>query len=158
MDKIDEYRYAFQVPVPASHQFVLDPLDAKVTSLLLSLLPLFLILINRQTISIQDGFVHLSTAPQLLPILSRFFSTSESIILVKIDYARLSGFKVVKWEKDGGSVDGEGGQEYPHLYRYLEGEYVDSSKEINRAEGEEGEKGGWEKALREQEELGWLEC
>jgi len=78
-------------------------------------------------------------------------------VLVKIDYGRLSGFKVVKWEKDGGSVNGEG-QEYPHLYRYLEGEYVESSKEIKRAEGEEGEKGGWEKSLRDEEEAGWLEC
>lgn len=66
---------------------------------------------------------------------------------------------MVKWERDGASVDGEGqGMEYPHLYRYLEGEYVDSTKEIKRAEGEEGEKGGWEKALREEEEGGWLEC
>ncbi|GAA5897347.1 DUF952 domain-containing protein [Sporobolomyces salmoneus] len=118
-------RYVFPIPIPASHEFVLSELDAK------------------------DGFIHLSTAPQIHQVLSRFFSSEESVMLLKIDYARLIGFKIVKWEAGGSQ-----GEVYPHLYRTLEGEYVESVEEVRK--GEEGEK-GWEGGLEELEKKGWLE-
>jgi uncharacterized protein (DUF952 family) len=70
-------------------------------------------------------------------------------MLLKIDYPRLSGFKVVKWEKGGSQ-----GEEYPHLYRTLEGEYVESVEELEK--GEDGEK-SWEAGLEKLESKGWLE-
>ncbi|GAA5876737.1 hypothetical protein JCM16303_006270 [Sporobolomyces ruberrimus] len=118
-------RYTFPIPIPASHEFVLSELDAK------------------------DGFIHLSSAPQLHQVLSRFFSSETSVLLLKIDYARLSGFKVVKWEQGGSN-----GEEFPHLYRTLEGEYVESVEELQKGENQEKE---WERALEELEKKGWLE-
>lgn len=49
----------------------------------------------------QDGFIHLSTAPQVSTTLSRFFGSDEMVTLLKVDCERLSGFKVVKWEPSG---------------------------------------------------------
>ncbi|GAA5940732.1 uncharacterized protein JCM15063_006346 [Sporobolomyces koalae] len=117
-------RYLFPIPIPASHEFVLSELDAK------------------------DGFIHMSTAPQIHGVLSRFFAKEESVMLLKIDFARLSGFKVVKWE-GGSEEDGR----YPHLYRTLEGEYVESVEELEK--GEDGEK-AWHDALEKLEQKGWL--
>lgn len=70
-------------------------------------------------------------------------------MLLKIDFGRLSGFKVVKWE-EGGSQ----GEQYPHLYRTLEGEYVESVEEVHK--GQDGEK-AWEASLESLEKKGWLE-
>lgn len=73
-------------PVAASHVFVPTPADAK------------------------DGFVHLSTADQVQGTLDRFFRGDDEdqgarqVTVLKLDYGRLSGFKVVKWE--GGELDG----------------------------------------------------
>ncbi|GAA5959791.1 hypothetical protein JCM3765_000104 [Sporobolomyces pararoseus] len=117
-------RYVFPIPIPASHEFVLSELDAK------------------------DGFIHLSTAPQIHQVLSRFFADEKSVMLLKIDYGRLSGFKVVKWEQGGSQ-----GEEYPHLYRTLEGEYVESVEELEKGEGEKA----WEAGLDRLEKKGWLE-
>ena len=69
--------YAFPMPLPASHEFALSPLDSK------------------------DGFLHFSTSTQLLQTLSRFFKDEKSVTLLQCDFARLGGFKVVKWEAAG---------------------------------------------------------
>ncbi|GAA6011283.1 hypothetical protein JCM11491_006783 [Sporobolomyces phaffii] len=119
-------RYAFPIPVPASHEFVLSELDAK------------------------DGFIHLSTAPQLDAVLSRFFADADSVVLLKIDYARLAGFKVVKWEQAGSNRD-----EYPHLYRTLEGENVDSVRELARSTTDPDKP--WHAGLERLESDAWLE-
>ncbi|GAA6062342.1 hypothetical protein JCM10212_006592 [Sporobolomyces blumeae] len=119
-------RYAFPIPVPASHEFVLSELDAR------------------------DGFIHMSTRPQVAGTLNRFFPNDPSVVLVKIGYARLNGFKVVKWENG-----------YPHLYRTLEGEYVESVQELSRdsskdVEGDDKGKGSWDSALAKLSESGWF--
>lgn len=67
--------YAFPSPLPASHEFALSPLDSK------------------------DGYLHFSTSQQLPQTLSRFFKDAESVTLLKCEFARLSAFKVVKWEQ-----------------------------------------------------------
>ncbi|GAA5894027.1 hypothetical protein JCM6882_007963 [Rhodosporidiobolus microsporus] len=114
-------RYTFPVPIPAGHTFVLSELDAK------------------------DGYIHLSTVPQLPRTLNRFFTTDPKVVLLKMDYARLSGWKVVKWEPAGGSL-------FPHLYAQLEGENVESFLELEKREGETE----WDAALERAREEGWL--
>ncbi|KAI5478060.1 hypothetical protein MNV49_005523 [Pseudohyphozyma bogoriensis] len=103
---VTESKYAFPVPIPASHEFFLSPLDAK------------------------DGFLHLSTADQLSGTLGRFFVDVPAVTLLRLEYAKVAGFKVVKWEQAGS------GGVYPHLYASLEGENVDSFKELFKSEGE----------------------
>lgn len=68
--------YAFPIPIPASHEFYLSPLDAK------------------------DGFLHFSTTEQLEGTLSRFFGDQPKVTLLKCDLKRLSSFKIVKWDSN----------------------------------------------------------
>lgn len=67
--------YSFPIPIPASHEFVLSPLDAA------------------------DGFLHFSTTDQLEGTLSRFFTKDEKVMLLKCDLERLSSWKVLKWDE-----------------------------------------------------------
>ncbi|ORY89156.1 hypothetical protein BCR35DRAFT_288461 [Leucosporidium creatinivorum] len=121
-------RYALPpVPIPASFEFPVSELDAA------------------------DGFLHFSTTLQLAGTLNRFFADDKAVTLVKCDYPRLSGFKVVKWEQAGS------GGVYPHLYAQLEGENVEDVKELVREErGEGAEKASWDGALEKAEAEGWL--
>ena len=57
--------------------------------------------------------MHFSTPAQLQGTLSRFFAQVPAVTLLKCDLARLSGWKVVKWEQAGS------GGVYPHLYAQL---------------------------------------
>ncbi|BGP42308.1 hypothetical protein JCM10449v2_006313 [Rhodotorula kratochvilovae] len=106
-------RHTFPVPIPASHTFVLSELDAK------------------------DGYLHMSTASQLAGTLNRFFKGDSKVVLLKMDYKRLSGWKVVKWEASGS------GEIFPHLYAQLEGENVESHKDLAKNDGETS----WDAAL-----------
>ncbi|GAA5823893.1 hypothetical protein JCM11251_003335 [Rhodosporidiobolus azoricus] len=115
-------RYTFPIPIPAGHTFVLSELDAK------------------------DGYIHLSTVPQLSRTLNRFFANDPAVVLLKMEYKRLSGWKVVRWEPAGGSL-------FPHLYAQLEGENVESFLDLNKEEGE----AAWDKALERAREKGWLQ-
>ncbi|GAA5856555.1 hypothetical protein JCM8547_005861 [Rhodosporidiobolus lusitaniae] len=129
-------RYTFPVPIPASHVFALSELDAK------------------------DGYIHLSTAPQLSRTLNRFFPPAEhpKVVVLKMDYKRLKGWKVVKWEEAGSGL-------FPHLYARLEGENVESfielehlpslSSEAGEKEADGGE-GTWDRALEKARGEGWL--
>ncbi|TDL27723.1 hypothetical protein BD410DRAFT_760858 [Rickenella mellea] len=108
------------IPVPADWPFPQTEVDAK------------------------DGFVHMSTAAQLEGTLNRFFGTDQTVQLLKIDYARLSAFKIVKWEK------ASDGQLFPHLYATLDGEYV---RDLNVVPKESG----WGHAVKLLVEQGWIE-
>ncbi|GAA5974695.1 hypothetical protein JCM11641_007227 [Rhodosporidiobolus odoratus] len=116
-------RYTFPVPIPAGHTFVLSELDAK------------------------DGYIHLSTTHQLPRTLNRFFANDPKVVLLKMDYGRLSSWKVVKWEKISS------GDVFPHLYAQLEGENVESFLDLTREEGESN----WDGALERAREKGWLQ-
>lgn len=74
-------RYAFPIPIPASYIFPATELDA------------------------QDGFMHLSTHTQVPGTLERFFAGPEDskVTLVRCDYQRLAGWKIIKWEPAGSS-------------------------------------------------------
>ncbi|GAA5842072.1 hypothetical protein JCM9279_002774 [Rhodotorula babjevae] len=115
-------RYSFPVPIPASHTFVLSELDAK------------------------DGFIHMSRAEQLAGTLNRFFKDDPKVVLLKMDYARLSGFKIVKWEPSGS------GEIFPHLYAQLEGENVEEHLDLEKKPGETS----WDAALERARRAGWL--
>ncbi|GAA6005098.1 DUF952 domain-containing protein [Rhodotorula paludigena] len=116
-------RYTFPVPIPASHTFVLSELDAK------------------------DGFIHMSTASQLAGTLNRFFKDDPVVVLLKMDAERLSSWKIVKWEPTSS------GELFPHLYAQLEGENVESCKDLVKPEGEKG----WDAALERARQEGWLQ-
>ncbi|BGP26595.1 hypothetical protein Rt10032_c11g4460 [Rhodotorula toruloides] len=116
-------RYAFPRPIPASHVFALSELDT------------------------QDGFIHLSTAAQLPRTLNRFFESDPQVVLLKCDYKRLSGWKVVKWEP------ASNGENFPHLYAQLEGENVESFNDLLKGQGETS----WDSALQRARLEGWLQ-
>lgn len=109
------------VPVPASWIFPQSEIDA------------------------QDGFIHMSTATQLPGTLSRFFGSDETVQLLKIDYKRLSSFKIVKWEK------ASNGDMFPHLFAQLEGEYVRELKVVVKGEG------SWEATVETLTQDGFVE-
>lgn len=70
----------------------------------------------------KDGFIHLSTSSQLLTTLSRFFSSDESVLLLRIPYSITGEFIV--WETVSGEAASgewdwkseEGKKFYPHVY------------------------------------------
>lgn len=70
----------FPVPIPSSWQVPVTELDAK------------------------DGFMHLSTEQQIQGTLDRFFNPTKGlnrVTVLKMEYDRLSAWKVVKWEHSG---------------------------------------------------------
>ena len=104
-----------------------------------------------------DGFVHMSTLSQLPSTLTRFYSSQDDLTkgvqLLKVDYARLSAWKTVKWEKSRSN-----GESYPHLYGTLTGEFVRDLKVVKRKEDKGDEKGeSWEDVVDRLKKDGWLE-
>lgn len=63
-------------------------------------------------VDLVDGFVHLSTAPQLAGTLSRHFAGEDDLTLLACDTAAIG--PALKWEKS------RGGDLFPHLYRPLQ--------------------------------------
>jgi uncharacterized protein (DUF952 family) len=74
-------------------------------------------------IDLNDGFVHMSTSAQLGATLERFFGDVPEVQLLKIDFGRLSAFKVVKWEQTSAGV-------FPHLFSELTGEFVENARTV----------------------------
>ena len=91
----------------------------------------------------KDGFVHLSTLRQLPGTLSRFFTSDDTVQLLKVDYERMSTWKIVKWEK------ASNGDSYAHLYGALTGDIVRELKVVGRSDS-------WENLCKQLEESGWL--
>ena len=108
------------IPVPSSWEFPQTEVDAR------------------------DGYVHLSTSEQLPGTLSRFYGSDDTVQLIKVDYKRLSSFKIVKWEQ------ASSGGVYPHLYAILEGGYVIGLKVVARGNS-------WDDTTKDLREKGWLE-
>ncbi|KAI5116510.1 hypothetical protein M0805_001865 [Coniferiporia weirii] len=95
-------------------------------------------------VDLNDGFVHLSTLAQLPNTLSRFFGGDAMVQLLKVDYARMSAFKIVKWET------ASNGAAFPHLYARLTGEFVRDLKVVAKGDS-------WEETAKILEDKGWLE-
>ncbi|WP_445679300.1 DUF952 domain-containing protein [Radicibacter daui] len=58
-------------------------------------------------IDLKDGFIHLSTGPQVPRTLARFFAGQEGLVLVAIDAGLL---------EDEVLFEGADGEMFPHLY------------------------------------------
>ena len=69
-------RYAFPIPIPASHTFFLSKLDY------------------------EDGFIHLSTARQVLPTLNRYFSEVPQVVILRLETERVGAWKRVTWDRN----------------------------------------------------------
>ncbi|KLT45016.1 hypothetical protein CC85DRAFT_282923 [Cutaneotrichosporon oleaginosum] len=104
-------RFYFNQPIAASDTIMMTELDLK------------------------DGFVHMSTAKQVPGVLKRFFDDVPSVAILRMDYARLSSFKRVTWDQTSS------GESFPHLHAQIEGENIDSFKEIERNQS-------WDDALQ----------
>jgi uncharacterized protein (DUF952 family) len=64
-----------------------------------------------------EGFVHCSTATQVLPVAHRFYAGQSGLALLVIDPARLTS--TLKWEQvpdEPASAAGAQGSAYPHIY------------------------------------------
>lgn len=62
-------------------------------------------------VDLADGFIHLSTAEQVVETAARHFATESDLVLVAVASDRLAGN--LKWEPS------RGGALFPHLYRAL---------------------------------------
>jgi uncharacterized protein (DUF952 family) len=59
-------------------------------------------------VDLADGFIHFSTAPQVVETARRHFAGQSNLVLVAIDTGRLTG--ELRWEES------RGGDLFPHLY------------------------------------------
>ncbi|KAF5333219.1 hypothetical protein D9611_002382 [Ephemerocybe angulata] len=92
----------------------------------------------------QDGFIHLSTAKQVLGTLNRFFANDQKIYLLRLEYTKVK--ELIKWENHQREEGKEGAEGYfPHIYNgnNLGKKEVESVSSVNRKEGEDS----WEQAL-----------
>jgi uncharacterized protein (DUF952 family) len=62
-------------------------------------------------VDLADGFIHFSTAPQVVETVAKHFGDESDLVLVAVDPARLG--PALKWEPS------RGGALFPHLYRPL---------------------------------------
>ncbi len=63
-----------------------------------------------------DGFIHFSTAEQVVESAARHRAGQDGLVLLRIDAARLG--EALKWERS------RGGDQFPHLYGNLPAEAV----------------------------------
>ncbi|KAK1512243.1 hypothetical protein CPAR01_06667 [Colletotrichum paranaense] len=81
-----------------------------------------------------DGFIHLSTAEQVLNTANLFFSSATSLYLLKLPYAPLAASGSMKWEFP---PSGKFPSAFPHLYgRNFGAADVEDAKGFERAEGQ----------------------
>lgn len=62
-------------------------------------------------IDLQDGFIHFSTAGQVVETVAKHFAGQDDLLLVEADATRLG--ETLKWEVS------RGGERFPHLYEEL---------------------------------------
>ena len=63
-------------------------------------------------VDLADGYIHFSTAGQVLETAAKHFATETNLVLVAVEADRLGG--ALRWEPS------RGGQLFPHLYRRLQ--------------------------------------
>jgi uncharacterized protein (DUF952 family) len=73
----------------------------------------------------QSGFIHLSTGPQIPRTCDRFFSSTETLYIIKFPYEKLKSN--IKWERAPDSDE-----LFPHLYSDLWTVDVDSTRELSK--------------------------
>lgn len=65
-----------------------------------------------------EGFIHCSTAEQILPVARRFYRGQTGLVLLMIDARRLSA--EVKWERAAAPQGLAEGGTFPHVYGQIE--------------------------------------
>ena len=73
-------------------------------------------------VDLADGYIHLSTAAQVVETAARHFSDESDLVLVAVDSTRLGN--ALRWEPS------RGGQLFPHLYAPLQLEHVAWDKSL----------------------------
>lgn len=76
----------------------------------------------------QSGFVHLSTGAQIPHTCERFFSSTETLYIVKFPYEKLESN--IKWER---AHDND--ELFPHLYSDLWAADMDSARQFHKGAG-----------------------
>ncbi|WVR06129.1 hypothetical protein IAU60_003159 [Kwoniella sp. DSM 27419] len=99
-------------------------------------------------LDLKDRFIHFSAAEQIPTTLNLFFKEDPAVTLLRIETERIAAWKKVEWYM-------------PYLCAHawpvpLEGEYVESFRELHRGANVAEEKGGWDAALAEDDIKGWL--
>lgn len=72
-------------------------------------------------VDLADGYIHLSTGPQVAETLARHFADADGLHLLALESEGLEG---LRWEPS------RGGQLFPHLYRVLRAADILWSREI----------------------------
>jgi len=76
-----------------------------------------------------QGFIHMSTEQQVIPVTNSFYKDSEGLVLLYIDSEKIKGS--LRWEgKD------EIGEDFPHLYASLPLEAVARVEDLNKDDNE----------------------
>jgi uncharacterized protein (DUF952 family) len=70
----------------------------------------------------QDGYIHFSTAAQVVETAAKHFAGQDNLMLVAVDVARLGD--ALKWEPS------RGGALFPHLYASLPMEAVQLAEDL----------------------------
>lgn len=73
-------------------------------------------------VDLSDGYIHLSTAAQVVETAARHFSEESDLVLVAVDSTRLGD--ALRWEPS------RGGQLFPHLYAPLRLDHVAWDKSL----------------------------
>ena len=73
-------------------------------------------------VDLADGFIHFSTAAQVVETAAKHFAAESDLVLVAVDTARLGD--ALRWEPS------RGGQLFPHLYAPLRLEHVAWDKSL----------------------------
>lgn len=100
-----------------------------------------------------SGFIHLSTATQLLGTLTHFFASDARVYVLRVPYSPLASQGLIQWDDPERAVCGERPSEgtFPHLYNGLRLGRAEVDGVWVLARGGEG----WEGAVRAAE---WLAC
>lgn len=105
----------------------------------------------------KSGFIHLSTAPQVLGTLVHFFVDHPLVYVLRLPYDRLES--LIRWEDPKGEVCGDRPGEglFPHLYNGLRvgNAEVDGVRYWDREAQGQGAR-SWAEIVKEAETDGWL--
>lgn len=81
---------------------------------------------------IAEGFIHLSTAEQVLGTASRFYDDTPGLVLLQVDETRCTA--EIKWEPPAEAPASEA--RFPHLYGPLNLDAVVDVRPLTKADGE----------------------
>jgi len=100
----------------------------------------------------KSGFIHMSTARQVLKTLLRFFANEDVVYILRIPFAPVE--KHIRWESPDGKVCGPRPGEglFPHIYNGLKlgRDEVDLVARWERGGGWEEGGGAWEAGWRKE--------